>query len=246
MAKILLEAPVFTIEAALLANSYGIDRIELCSNFGVGGETPSAGALQFLKQNISIPIFVMIRPRGGDFVYSKEEILVMQEDIRILKSHGADGFVFGALTFEGQLDMETNKAMIECADGLPCTLHRAFDSTVDIFETLELAVSCGFERILTSGGENTVSEGLDNLLSLINTAKDRIIIMPGGGLKPEHLSHLYQSGHLQEVHASCKGQRPSQAIFRKPELELTQQADILTVDRDSVKEFRLTISNLSE
>jgi len=244
MTKILLEAPVFTVEAAILAASYGIDRIELCSNFGDGGETPSAGAIKFLKQSISIPIFAMIRPRGGDFVYSKEEVFVMQEDIRVLGSLGADGFVFGALTPEGKLDLETNKALVECASGLPCTLHRAFDSTVDIFDSLESAISCGFQRILTSGGENTVSEGLGNLLSLLRSAGDRIIIIPGGGLKPEHIIDLHPSGYLREVHASCKGWRPTLSKFRKPGLELTMQDNILTIDREVSEAFRKNFEKL--
>jgi len=244
MAKVLLEAPVFTIEAAIQAASYGIDRIELCSNFMTGGETPSAGSFQYLRKKISIPIFVMIRPRGGDFVYSEDEIHVMMEDIRILSNLGADGFVFGVLSPDGKLDMKNNKALIKCAGNLPCTLHRAFDSTVDLFEAMDDAIACGFQRILTSGGENTVSEGLDNLLSLLKLAGDKIIVLPGGGLIPEHLSELYSTGNLKEVHASCKGFRVPDKIYRKPGLMLTQEENILTVDGTAVKSFRKTLTKL--
>ena len=115
MEKILLEAPVFTVEAAIKAAEYGIDRLELCSDFGEGGETPSAGMLAFLKEKVDVPIFVMLRPRGGDFVYSSEELYVMKKDIAILKNLGADGFVFGVLDQNGQVDREACKYLINVA-----------------------------------------------------------------------------------------------------------------------------------
>jgi copper homeostasis protein len=244
MKKILLEAPVFNLEAALLAESYGVDRIELCSNFITGGETPSAGSLKFLKQQIGIPIFVMIRPRGGDFFYSSAEIQVMKEDIMLMRDLGANGFVFGALTADGHIDEKTNRELVACARGLPCTLHRAFDSTVDLHKSLEVAISCGFRRILTSGGKNDVSTGLETIKNLMDTAGNRIIILPGGGLHPDHLPSLYPTGKLAEIHASCKAWRPSEAIFNRPDLTLTQDTDVLTISQESVLDFALSIQKL--
>jgi len=237
MKKVSLEAPVFTAEAAILAETYGVDRIELCSNFEVGGETPSAGSLKYLRAKIGIPIFVMIRPRGGDFFYSPAEIRIMKEDIHLLKDLGADGFVFGALRPEGKLDMDVNSGLIHCAGGLPCTLHRAFDSTIDLSASLEEAIACGFKRILTSGGQNEVSIGMDTIFELMKQARERIIIMPGGGLRPEHLPPLYRSGKLLEVHASCKGWRKSAVTLTKTDLALTKNTNILTIDKEAVNGF---------
>lgn len=248
MKKIILESPVFTIEAAIEAANMGIDRLELCADFGEGGVTPSAGALKYLKNKISIPIFVMIRPRGGDFIYSDEELQVMKEDIRILKALGADGFVFGALTAEGYLDKIACEELILSAEGLPCTLHRAFDETQNLEKSLEDAIHCGYKRILTSGGMNTVSDGLSMIIKLIKIAKSKLIIMPGGGLDPSHLPLLHASSYLKEVHASCKAYRPSLGIYKNPYLKIshdTKNSDkVLTINRNTVKSFQNNIQNL--
>ena len=237
----ILEAPVFTVEAALKAAACGVNRLELCSDFGEGGETPSVGALSFLKEKIGIPIFVMIRPRGGDFVYSPEELKVMGRDIRILKSFGADGFVFGVLDQDGRVNQKACRLLLEQAEGLPCTFHRAFDICYDKAEAIETLISLGFKRILTSGGENTVSAGLSNILQYLNQAVGRIIIMPGGGLKVEHIGPLKASGQLNELHASCKTYRPSASIYVHPQVSLSNDPSafkrVLTIDESVVKEF---------
>jgi copper homeostasis protein len=248
MGKILLEAPVFTVEAALKAAEYGIDRLELCSDFGEGGETPSAGALAFLKEKLEIPIFVMIRPRGGDFVYTSEELYVMKKDISILKNLGADGFVFGVLDQEGHVDKEACKYLINVAEELPCTFHRAFDIAADKKKALNTIIDLGFHRILTSGGENDVTKGLDTILELMEMAKDDIIIMPGGGSKPEHVSQLNQNGHLQEIHASCKSYRPTKSTYFHPSVSLSSDPlafkQVLTVDQHMVNLFKKEIAAL--
>jgi copper homeostasis protein len=242
MAKVLIEAPVFTIEAAMLAAEYGIDRLELCSDFAEGGETPSVGALAFLKEKLDIPIFVMIRPRGGDFVYTPEELYVMKKDIGILKSLGADGFVFGVLKSDGHVDKEACKYLLKAAEQLPCTFHRAFDICKDKEKALEDIIDCGFKRILTSGGENEVGAGTQNILHWMNLVEDRIIIMPGGGLKPEHLPNLSINGGLKEIHASCKSFRPSESSYRHPAVSLSKEPDsfyqVLSIDQRVVKQFR--------
>ena len=188
--SILLEAPVFTVEAGLKAAEFGINRLELCSDFGEGGETPSAGALSFLKEKVQIPVFVMIRPRGGDFVYTPEELYVMRKDIAILRSQGADGFVFGVLDRDGHVDKEACKYLMHAVEDSPCTFHRAFDICKDKDKAIEDIISCGFQRILTSGGENDVTKGMSNILKWIGQVSDQIIIMPGGGLKPTHIAGI--------------------------------------------------------
>jgi copper homeostasis protein len=221
MRGILLEAPVFNLQGSLEAAEFGIDRLELCSNFPEGGETPSAGMLRFLKSELEIPIFVMIRPRGGDFVYSQKELLVMKQDIQILGELGADGFVFGVLDEKGFVNQQANEWLRRAAGDLPCTFHRAFDASVNLFDSLEKIINLGFDRILTSGGKNSLTEGLETVSQLLLEAKDRIIIMPGGGTKPEHVPVLNVSGYLREVHASCKLAKPSSNQYINPGLSFS-------------------------
>lgn len=213
MEKILLEAPVFNLQAAMEAAQFGIDRLELCSNFPEGGETPSAGMLRFLKSEVDIPVFVMIRPRGGDFVYSQKEQIVMKQDIQLLTELGADGFVFGILDEKGKVNEAACKMLLRAAGEKPCTFHRAFDASSDLEDSLERIIDLGFKRILTSGGKNSLTEGLPVILELLEKAQDRIIIMPGGGTKAEHVPILRKSGYLKEVHASCKVAKPSPNQF---------------------------------
>ena len=221
MSKILLEAPVFNLQGSLEAAEQGIDRLELCANFPEGGETPSAGMLRFLKSEVDIPVFVMIRPRGGDFVYSQKELLVMKQDIQILGEMGADGFVFGVLDEQGFVDQKANEFLKRAAGGKPCTFHRAFDASADLFDSLEKIIDLGFDRILTSGGKNSLTEGLEMVTQLLLKAKERIIIMPGGGTKAEHVPILKESGFLKEVHASCKLAKASDNQFVNPDLSFS-------------------------
>lgn len=246
MSKILLESPVYTLEAALLAAEYGVDRLELCADFGEGGVTPSAGMLSYLKSTIQIPVFVMIRPRGGDFFYSEEELEVMYREIEILKSFGADGFVFGILQADGTVNTDACSALIRAAGGIPCTFHRAFDASSDMESALAAVIDCGFDRILTSGGKNTVTEGLEVIKKMMLTAGNRIIIMPGGGTEPSHLAQLHSTGYLKEVHSSCKSYRNSRSTHINPLLqEGVGNADqVLTVDKALVEGFQEEIDKL--
>lgn len=242
MSKILLEAPVFNLQGAMEAAKFGIDRLELCANFPEGGETPSAGMLRVLKSEVDIPVFVMIRPRGGDFVYSQKEQIVMKQDIQLLGELGADGFVFGILDERGKVDEAACKMLLRAAGDKPCTFHRAFDASSDLDDSLEKIIRLGFQRILTSGGKNSLTEGLSVLQDLLEKAKDRIIIMPGGGTKAEHVPILKQSGHLKEVHASCKIARPSPNQFVNSELSFSAMPLDYSlhfgVNSEMVKEFK--------
>lgn len=228
MNKITLESPVFNVEAAMDAASFGVHRLELCANFPEGGETPSAGMLKFLKTEIDIPVFVMIRPRGGDFAYSQKELMVMKRDIELLGAQGADGFVFGVLDNQGFVDVDSCKSLLRAASGKPCTFHRAFDASADYFDSLEKIIACGFDRILTSGGKNSVTEGLDTLKELLAKAQDRISIMPGGGTKPEHVLELKKTGYLTEIHASCKTWKPSANQYLNPDVSFSDDPKSFT------------------
>lgn len=246
MSKIILESPVFNVEAAMDAAQFGVDRLELCANFPEGGETPSAGMLKFLKTEIDIPVFVMIRPRGGDFAYSQKELMVMKRDIELLGEQGADGFVFGVLDNQGYVDSDSCKTLLRAASGKPCTFHRAFDASADFFDSLEKIISCGFDRILTSGGKNSVTEGMDTLKELLVKAQDRISIMPGGGTKPEHVLELRKTGFLQEIHASCKTRIPSSNQFVNPDLSFSDDPKSFThhlrIDKEVVEQFLKVIA----
>ncbi|MEX2592227.1 MAG: copper homeostasis protein CutC [Anditalea sp.] len=248
MEKLLLEAPVYTLEAALLAPDFGIDRLELCADYGEGGTTPGAGMLAYVKSKIQVPVFAMVRPRGGDFVYSKEELEVMKKEISILKSCGADGFVFGVLQADGKVHRDACSSLVKMSDGLPCSFHRAFDASANLEQSLETIIECGFKRILTSGGRNTVTEGLEMIKNLLLKAEGRIIIMPGGGTAPEHLKELHATGFLREIHASCKTLRLSNSTYFNPYLKLSGGGDtadkVLTVDKTLVETFHKEIDKL--
>ncbi len=241
MSKIFLETPVYNLEACMQAAAFGVDRLELCSNFAEGGETPSAGMLKILKSEIDLPVFVMIRPRAGDFFYSQKELMVMKRDIELHGEIGADGFVFGVLDNKGRVNTDACESLIRAAGGKPCTFHRAFDVSADYFDSLEKIISCKFSKILSSGGKKSVSEGLPLLEKLMEIAKDRISIMPGGGTKPEHVKILRQTGYLKEVHASCKIWRPSKNEYFNPEVSFSENPQSyshhLEVDQNLVNQF---------
>jgi len=242
MSNILLEAPVFNVQAAMEAAEQGIDRLELCANFPEGGETPSTGMLRFLKSELDLPIFVMIRPRGGDFVYSSKELLVMKHDIQHLGDLGADGFVFGVLDPQGTVNESACEFLLRAAGSKPCTFHRAIDASVNPQDSLKKIMQLGFQRVLTSGGKNSLSDGLDQVLELLSLAQDQLIVMPGGGLKPAHVPTLKTSGYLKEIHASCKLPKPSSNKFINQELSFSSApldySTIFGIDPAVVEEFK--------
>jgi copper homeostasis protein len=245
MSRILLEAPVFNLQGALEAAQFGVDRLELCSNFPEGGETPSAGMLRFLKSQVAIPVFVMIRPRGGDFVFSPEELIVMKQDIQLLGELGADGFVFGVLDEDGKVNEVACERLLRAAGDKPCTFHRAFDASCDLDDSLEKIIRLGFKRILTSGGRNSLTEGLPVIQDLLQKAQGRIIIMPGGGTKAEHIPILKQGGFLTEVHASCKLAKPSPNRYVNQGLSFSGMpldfSSRFGVDPEVVKDFKAVL-----
>lgn len=183
---------------ALAAEQGGAERIELCSALSLGGLTPSLGMLRLLRTKLSISIFPLIRLRAGDFCYTPEEIAVMAEDIRLMRLEGADGFVFGCLTSEGDYDADANAQLLEAASGLPCTFHRAFDVAPRRTDLLHSVVEAGFARLLTSGGAPTAPEGVAELRQLVELAAGRIKIQCGSGVMAENILAL-----AQETGASC-------------------------------------------
>lgn len=202
--SISLEIPVFSADDAVAADRFGADRLELCASYNEGGLTPGTGLLKVIKQRVNIPVFVMLRPTGGHFNYSELDLNVMAEELKVLKSSGADGFVFGILKSDRTVNREACAKLIELAGDLPCTFHRAFDEVSDPFQALKELTELGFRRILTSGQKPGVRQGMALLNELLNRAGSDIIIMPGGGMKPGLIKKLHKYGNLREVHASCR------------------------------------------
>ncbi|KAM4607490.1 copper homeostasis protein cutC homolog isoform 2-T2 [Polymixia lowei] len=198
----LMEVCVDSVESAVNAERGGAGRLELCSSLLEGGLTPSVGLLQVMKQYVKIPIYVMIRPRGGDFLYSDQEVEVMRRDIELMKSHGADGLVMGALTEDGRVDTEL------------CMELLAFDMVHDPAVALESLVSLGFQRLLTSGCDSSALEGLPLIKRLVKQAKGRITIMPGGGITERNLQRILEGSGTQEFHCSARSTRDSAMKFR--------------------------------
>ncbi|XP_037638376.1 copper homeostasis protein cutC homolog isoform X1 [Sebastes umbrosus] len=210
----LMEACVDSVESAINAERGGAGRLELCSSLLEGGLTPSQGLLQVVKQYVKIPVYVMIRPRGGDFLYSDREVEVMRKDIELMKRHGADGLVLGALTEDGRVDAELCMELLAAARPLPVTFHRAFDMVHDPVVALETLISLGFQRLLTSGCDNSALEGLPLIKRLVDQAKERIDIMPGGGITERNLQRILEGSGAQEFHCSARSSKDSAMKFR--------------------------------
>lgn len=200
----------------------GASRLELCSALDLGGLTPSLGLLRMVKRTVAIPVYVMIRPRSGDFLYEEDELEVMREDIRSLKAEGADGFVFGILKENGSIDIERNMALLKLAGGLPVTLHRAVDMSLDLNQAVEDAIVCGFTRILTSGGRSTAEEGASNIAQLVVTAANHVTIMPGCGISEENVARVLSETGAREFHCSGKVQVLSGMEHRNTSVNMGQ------------------------
>jgi len=202
--KFKLEVIGFTIESCMIAQAAGAHRIELCDNPFEGGTTASYGFIKTARENLSIELYPIIRPRGGDFLYSEIEFEVMKADIENCKSLGCDGVVIGILNADGTVDKKRCKQLVEIAHPMKVTFHRAFDRTNDPFKAMEDIISIGCERILTSGQKNLAIDGEELLNKLVNQANNRIIIMPGSGVKSDNIETLVKNTNATEFHTSAR------------------------------------------
>ncbi|RNA62770.1 copper homeostasis protein CutC [Chryseobacterium nematophagum] len=198
-----IEIACFNPESAMIAFENGADRIELCDGLSEGGTTPDFEVVKELREKITIPIFVMIRPRGGNFTYSDIEFEQMKSDLIHLKSLQVDGFVFGVLDENEEVNKEQNKELVELARPYPCTFHRAFDRTKDLEKSLEMVIECGFTTILTSGHKSNVSEGKENLKKLVELSNGRIEILVGGGLRSTNIKEIKKCTKAEYFHSSA-------------------------------------------
>ena len=194
----------------------GADRIELCANLAEGGTTPSYAHIKKCREAFDIALFPIIRPRGGDFLYTKDEFEIMKNDIKLCKELGCEGIVIGLLNMDGTIDMTRTSELVELAYPLEVTFHRAFDRCKDPFVALEELIEIGCQRILTSGQKPTVSEGIDLIAGLNKKADDRIIILPGSGVRKDNIKILAEKTGCIEFHSSLRGKTKSPMQFIHP------------------------------
>jgi copper homeostasis protein len=219
-----LEICVDSVESAVAAEIGGAQRVELCSALSEGGLTPSLGMIRAVRSSIEIGLYVMIRPRGGDFLYSEDEFAVMREDIAYAAEAGADGVVFGLLTADGQVDVERTRKLVEDAQSaspsMKVTFHRAIDMARDLESSLEDVVQTGAHRVLTSGAAQSAALGSAQIAKLVRAAKGRIGVMVCGNVRPESVGQIAQATGARQFHAALRVPAPSPITWRNPGLSL--------------------------
>ncbi len=214
-----VEVCAYSLEAALTAQRAGAQRLELCASPPEGGTTPPAGLIRLVKAQTTLPVCVMIRPRGGDFCYSETEFEQMQADLDIAVHLGADGVVLGLLHPDGTVDVPRTHQLVEQAHPVPVTFHRAFDLAADLLDALEAIIETGCRRLLTSGGMPTAYEGRDTLAALAWQTRGRIELLAGSGVNAGNAAELLETG-IDTLHLTGKSTRPSAMTFRKPGLSM--------------------------
>jgi copper homeostasis protein len=222
----------------------GADRIELCANLAEGGTTASYATIKKCREEFNIAVYPIIRPRGGDFLYTKDEFAIMKRDIELCKELGADGVVIGMLNMDGSIDINRSSELIETAYPLGVTFHRAFDRCKDPFEALEVLIEIGAERILTSGQRPNVSDGVELVAQLHQQADGRIIIMPGSGVRKENIKMLAEKTGCTEFHSSLRGKQKSDMQFIHPAFAGSEESYSNNyIDKEEVKKLRKELEN---
>lgn len=213
--KYILECCVDSLESAVEAKIGGANRIELCSNLLIGGTTPDINLYQMVKERVDLKIHVLIRPRYGDFCYSDDEFEIIKRNVLQFQQAGADGMVIGILTYDGSLDLERMKQLIEIGEGMHITLHRCFDMCRDPLKVLEQAKDLGIQTILTSGQQNNCYDGKELIKELVKASNGQVEILIGGGVKPEIIRELLQATKTTSFHLSGKTIVNSRMEYRK-------------------------------
>ena len=227
---ITLEIAAGSLASAQAAQEGGADRVELCGSLSEGGITPSYGVIATTRDHVRLPIYVLIRPRGGDFLYGDAEFDAMQRDIETCARLGCDGVVVGALMEDGAVDPRCH-GLVAAAGKMGVTFHRAFDASADLQRSLEDVVALGCERILTSGGRANALEGADVIAGLVRHAAGRIAIMAGAGIRSGNVLDIARRTGAHEFHGSARGVHPSQMRYRNPALlDLSPDTDQTNVD----------------
>lgn len=240
MAKPLIELCVEGIDGFLAAQDAGADRVELCASLVEGGLTPSLATIRAAVKAARIPVHVIIRPRGGDFLYSQTEFETMVEDVIALRDEGVSGVVIGCLTPDGRIDEARTKQLVEATRPMSVTCHRAFDMTADAGEALEALIRCGVDRVLTSGQRDTALEGLAILKAANEQAAGRIVIMGCGALDADNIRKVRDGANLTELHFAALKTVPSGMAFRNPHVgmggtEKDREYEVTLTDGDAVR-----------
>lgn len=238
--NILLEICVFNVATAIAAANAGADRLELCENYANGGTTPSYGYLKKIREKINIPVFPMIRPRGGDYFHTTDEIDIILKDILLCKELGFDGVVFGLLNRDGSIDKDNTAKLVAAAYPMEVTFHRAFDRCKLPYESLEALIECGCNRVLTSGQMPKVMDGINMVKQLVELANNRMIILPGSGLNSSNVVTIIQETGVTEVHTSARIRVPSTILFRNE--EMPEDVDLDFVNVDEIQRINTAIS----
>jgi copper homeostasis protein len=237
--KMVLEICVDSLESAKAAQEGGAQRVELCSALAEGGLTPSLGMIGAVRESLTIPVFAIVRPRGGQFSYSSQEFAVMKRDIAAAKSNGVDGVVIGVLRNDGTVDTERTRELVELARPMSVTFHRAFDWTPEMEEALEQIIEAGADRILTSGGVANALDASNQISRLVTRAAGRIGIMVCGKVRPENIAEVARKTSATQFHASLRKPQKSQINYQASLVSLGEHdADDLVIYAVAAEDVR--------
>ncbi|MFM8805789.1 MAG: copper homeostasis protein CutC [Sphingomonadales bacterium] len=243
----LLEIATTDYETTRLAVQGGAHRIELCASLSEGGVTPSYGTIRRCRESFSVALYPIIRPRGGDFLYNDQEFEIMKQDVLLCKSLQCEGVVIGLLCADGQIDLKRTAALIALAYPMGVTFHRAFDRCIDPSKALEQLIDIGCERILTSGQQPTAPEGVDLIARLQQQADDRIVIMPGSGVRPDNVIDLAKRTGCIEFHSSLRASVKSNMQFVHPAFANSAESyQNPAIDPKKVGQFIEALASLSK
>ncbi|MBV9623130.1 MAG: copper homeostasis protein CutC [Acidobacteria bacterium] len=245
--SVILEICADSVESALAAERGGAHRIELCSGLVEGGTTPSCGLISTVRNKVSIPIHVMVRPRHGDFCYGTDDYEAMKQDVLTARRLGADGVVFGILKQDGRVDMDRTRQLLKLVRPLKITFHRAFDMSRNLDEALETLIATGVDRILTSGGKQRVEDGIPTVKALAKSAAGRLVIMAGGGISESNAHRVIRDSGVAELHASASVLVSSQMLYRNENIALGgikgREYHRALVTEDKVRRLLLAAAN---
>jgi len=234
MAAGLLEVAANSLDSALAAQAGGAGRIELCTALELGGLTPSHGEIALVREHVKLPLYVLIRPRAGDFLYSEHERATMRRDIEACAALGCDGVVFGVLDADADVDMDSCSELAAAAGRMGITFHRAFDLVRDPMRALEDIIALRAERVLTSGGARSALEGAERIRECVAQANGRLVVMPGAGITPGNIARIAALTGAQELHASAKRAHAS-GMTHVPADTLDMAGGELRTDEEQVR-----------